>query len=79
MVKNVKIELKDGCVTIRDRRNNILSFSGRWFNLPGRKHLNIYIVVEDINAIEIGGMKHNAVLFDLSGERINYETSNQNV
>jgi len=60
VIKNIRIDVKEGCVTIRNKNKNIANIFDGWLN-PGKTELlNIYVVVKDISAIEIDDLLKNA-------------------
>ena len=78
LVKNIKVEVKNGTVEIRKTSAGPLSLIADWL-IPGAPQLlNIYVVVKDIRAVKIDSLLENAGSANLSSGRMNFLVDSDN-
>ncbi len=70
MVKNIRITVDQGCITIDRASSNLKGLFFGWMNRKFVNPVNIYIVVHDIHSLETGNTTKMIVMDDLKNNKL---------
>ncbi|HLF33546.1 MAG TPA: DUF2807 domain-containing protein [Cyclobacteriaceae bacterium] len=76
LLRNIEIEVKEGCVFIRNNKEAVWNALSGIFTLGSPQLLNIYVVVRDIDSVDIEELLSLSGPADISPDRINVLVSN---
>jgi hypothetical protein len=76
LVRNLNIDVKEGCLIISNKHKNLSNIFKGWL-YPGQTELlNIYVVVKDINTIDIRDLIKNAGSSEILDNRMKIIVNN---